>query len=106
VVHDSGDRSVNYCQPWTSLPPKIIRFSSALKGNQETFHQAIIDDILEQLGDDFASVEAGQHQTCETAHGREETRSYHPSSRMGREGLATRPELNWLAIESGGSPSP
>src|SRR5579863_8828443 len=48
----------------------------ALKGNQETLHQAVIDDILEQWENDFAGVEASQHQTRETAHGREETRSY------------------------------
>jgi predicted transposase YbfD/YdcC len=48
----------------------------ALKGNQETLHQAVIDEILEQWEKDFAGVEAGQHQTRETAHGRQETRSY------------------------------
>ena len=48
----------------------------ALKGNQETLHQAVIDHIHEQWGDDFASVEARQHQTKETAHGRQETRTY------------------------------
>jgi predicted transposase YbfD/YdcC len=48
----------------------------ALKGNQETLHQAVIDHIREQWEDDFASVKARQHQTKETAHGREETRSY------------------------------
>jgi predicted transposase YbfD/YdcC len=48
----------------------------ALKGNQETLHRAVIDHIHEQWEDDFASVEACQHQTKETAHGREETRSY------------------------------
>jgi predicted transposase YbfD/YdcC len=48
----------------------------ALKGNQETLHQAVIDHILEQWEDDFASVKARQHQTKATAHGREETRTY------------------------------
>jgi predicted transposase YbfD/YdcC len=48
----------------------------ALKGNQETLHQAVIDHIVEQWEDDFAKVKARQHQTKETAHGREETRSY------------------------------
>jgi predicted transposase YbfD/YdcC len=48
----------------------------ALKGNQETLHQAVIDHIHEQWEDDFAGVDARRHQTEETAHGREETRSY------------------------------
>ena len=48
----------------------------ALKGNQETLHQAVIDHICEQWEDDFARVGARQHQTKQTAHGREETRTY------------------------------
>ena len=48
----------------------------ALKGNQETLHQAVIDHILEQWEDYFARVKARRHQTRETGHGREETRSY------------------------------
>ena len=48
----------------------------ALKGNQETLHQTVIDHIHEQWEDDFASVKARQHQTRETAHGREEMRTY------------------------------
>jgi predicted transposase YbfD/YdcC len=47
----------------------------ALKGNQETLHQAVIDHINEQWEDDFARVKARRHQTKETGHGREETRS-------------------------------
>jgi predicted transposase YbfD/YdcC len=48
----------------------------ALKGNQETLHQAVIDHIDEQWEDDFARVNARRHRTKETGHGREETRSY------------------------------
>src|SRR5918997_113836 len=48
----------------------------ALKGNQETLHQAVIDHIHEQWEDDFARVKARRHQTRETGHGREETRTY------------------------------
>jgi predicted transposase YbfD/YdcC len=48
----------------------------ALKGNQETLHQAVIDRINEPWEDDFAHVKARRHQTKETGHGREETRSY------------------------------
>jgi predicted transposase YbfD/YdcC len=48
----------------------------ALKGNHETLHRAVIDHINEQWEDDFARVKARRHQTKETGHGREETRSY------------------------------
>ena len=48
----------------------------ALKGNQETLHQAVIDYIDEQAKNDFADVKARRHLTHETGHGREETRSY------------------------------
>jgi predicted transposase YbfD/YdcC len=48
----------------------------ALKGNQETLHQAVIAYIDEQGENDFADVKARRHQTRETGHGREETRSY------------------------------
>ena len=65
----------------------------ALKGNQETLHQAVIDEILEQWENDFAGVEAGQHQTQETAHGRQETRSYIQ--------MAVPPDLPGLALWKG-----
>jgi predicted transposase YbfD/YdcC len=48
----------------------------ALKGNQETLHQAVIDYIDEQSKNDFADVDARRHVTTETGHGREETRGY------------------------------
>ena len=48
----------------------------ALKGNQETLHQQVIDYIDEQIENDFAQVKARQHQTRERGHGREETRTY------------------------------
>jgi predicted transposase YbfD/YdcC len=48
----------------------------ALKGNQESLHRAVIDHILEQWEDDFAGVKARRHQSRETGHGREETRTY------------------------------
>jgi predicted transposase YbfD/YdcC len=48
----------------------------ALKGNQETLYEAVMEYIHEQWEDDFAKVNARQHQTRETAHGREETRTY------------------------------
>jgi predicted transposase YbfD/YdcC len=46
----------------------------ALKGNQETLHQAVIGYIDEQLEGDLA--EAQEHVTTEKGHGREETRTY------------------------------
>ncbi|MBV8315351.1 MAG: ISAs1 family transposase [Singulisphaera sp.] len=48
----------------------------ALKGNQETLHQAVIAYIEEQSQNDFAGVKARRYQTQEAGHGREETRSY------------------------------
>jgi predicted transposase YbfD/YdcC len=48
----------------------------ALKGNQETLHQAVIDSIEEQSRNNFADVKARRYRTQETGHGREETRSY------------------------------
>ncbi len=48
----------------------------ALKGNQETLHQAVIDYIDQQSEDDFAQVKTRRLLTTETAHGREEARSY------------------------------
>jgi len=46
----------------------------ALKGNQETLHQAVIDYIDEQLEGDLAN--AREHVTTEKGHGREEMRTY------------------------------
>jgi predicted transposase YbfD/YdcC len=48
----------------------------ALKGNQETLQQAVIDHIDEQSKNDFADVQARRHITKEKGHGREEIRSY------------------------------
>lgn len=46
----------------------------ALKGNQGTLHQAIIDHVDEQLEGDLAA--AREHVTNEKGHGRVETRTY------------------------------
>src|SRR5438046_1397087 len=48
----------------------------ALKGNQETLHQAVIDYVDQHLDDDFAHVAARRHCSTEKGHGREESRSY------------------------------
>jgi predicted transposase YbfD/YdcC len=49
----------------------------ALKGNQETIHDGVIGYLDEQAGNDFADVTVRRHLTVETAHGREEARSYY-----------------------------
>jgi predicted transposase YbfD/YdcC len=46
----------------------------ALKGNQETLHQEVIDDIDKPCENDFAAVKARRHLTQETEPGREEIR--------------------------------
>jgi predicted transposase YbfD/YdcC len=48
----------------------------ALKGNQESLHQAVIGYLDEQSENDFANVTVRRYVTEETGHGREETRSY------------------------------
>jgi predicted transposase YbfD/YdcC len=48
----------------------------ALKGNQDTLHQAVIDHISEQSENNFATVDAHWHHTEEKGHGREEKRTY------------------------------
>jgi predicted transposase YbfD/YdcC len=48
----------------------------ALKGNQETLQQAVINHIDEQSKNDFADAQARRHMTKETGHGRKEIRSY------------------------------
>src|SRR5271157_3113759 len=51
-------------------------FVLALKGNQETLHQEVIDHIAKEAENDFADCKARRHLTEETGHGREEIRSY------------------------------
>jgi len=46
----------------------------ALKGNQETLHDAVIDSIDHHAKNDFTDVEVRRHTTTETAHGRDTTR--------------------------------
>lgn len=48
----------------------------ALKGNQETLHDAVIDYIDRQSESDFADEKIRRHVTTETGHGRHEIRSY------------------------------
>ena len=46
----------------------------ALKGNQETLHDAVIAYVNEQMQTDFANIGARRHLTKEKGHGREEIR--------------------------------
>lgn len=48
----------------------------ALKGNQETLHQAVIDYISEQVDSNFSKVKSRLHVVEEKGHGREDTRTY------------------------------
>jgi predicted transposase YbfD/YdcC len=48
----------------------------ALKGNQGTLHQAVVDHVLKRWDDDFAGDVSGRRQTDETGHGRRESRTY------------------------------
>ena len=48
----------------------------ALKGNQETLHNAVIEHINKNMENDFADIKVRRHTTTEKGHGREETRSY------------------------------
>jgi predicted transposase YbfD/YdcC len=49
----------------------------AVKGNRPTLHAGIADFFLEHMGDDFARVKIGRHETIEKGHGRAEHRTYH-----------------------------
>ena len=48
----------------------------ALKGNQETLHDAVIEYVNQQLDTDFAHCGTRRYVTKETGHGREEIRHY------------------------------
>lgn len=48
----------------------------AVKGNQTTLHQGIVEHFLEHLNDDFARVGVSRHETKERGHGRQEHRTY------------------------------
>jgi predicted transposase YbfD/YdcC len=48
----------------------------AVKGNQPTLHDAIVDFFIEHLDDDFANVKVSRYETREKTHGRDTTREY------------------------------
>jgi predicted transposase YbfD/YdcC len=66
------------CQ--TEIAKQIVAkgadFCLAVKDNQPTLHQGIIDYFANHVKDDFAGVRMRYHTTDEKGHGREETRHY------------------------------
>jgi predicted transposase YbfD/YdcC len=64
----------------TAIAEKIIDgkgdYILALKGNQGTLHDAVIDHINEQTKTDFQGIGARRLDTVETKHGRTESRTY------------------------------
>lgn len=48
----------------------------AVKGNQPTLHDGIVEFFLDQMEDDFARVKVSRHETKEHGHGRDEHRTY------------------------------
>jgi predicted transposase YbfD/YdcC len=64
----------------TAIAEQIIEANAdyvlALKGNQGTLHQAVIDYVDEQMEHNFSGISARRHVTKEQGHGREEKRIY------------------------------
>lgn len=67
------------CQ--TEIAQKIVDHKAdyclAVKGNQPSLHQGIVDYFADHLEDDFARIKVRHHQTHEKGHGREEERYYY-----------------------------
>jgi predicted transposase YbfD/YdcC len=83
-------------------------FVLALKGNQGSLHQQVIEHIDEHSETNFANVGARQYQTEETGHGRQETRAYVqmpvPETLRGREqwkGLKTIGVVTSICVRNG-----
>ena len=49
----------------------------AVKGNQPTLHEGIVDHFLDQMDDDLARTVVSRHETTESGHGRREHRTYY-----------------------------
>ena len=64
----------------TAIATKIVDgggdYVLALKGNQESMHQATMEYITTQSETDFQDIGARRYVTMETGHGRTETRTY------------------------------
>ena len=67
------------CQ--TEIAEKILEkkadYVMAVKGNQPTLHEGIVEFFLDQMEDDFARVKVSRHETREEGHGRVEHRTYY-----------------------------
>jgi predicted transposase YbfD/YdcC len=67
------------CQ--TEIAGKIIEAKAdyvlAVKANQPTLHEGIVEFFLDQMEDDFARVKVSRHETKEHGHGRDEHRTYY-----------------------------
>ena len=67
------------CQ--TEIAGKIIEAKAdyvlAVKANQPTLHDGIVEFFLDQMEDDFARVKVSRHETIEHGHGRDEHRTYY-----------------------------
>lgn len=66
------------CQ--TEIAKQIVAkdadYCLAVKGNQPTLHQGLMDFFEDHLADDFARTKVRRHQTVEEGHGRKEDRTY------------------------------
>ena len=67
------------CQ--TEIAAEIVHagadYCLAVKGNQQTLHEGIMDHFEEHIMNDFEGTKVRQHHTKEKGHGREEHRSYY-----------------------------
>jgi predicted transposase YbfD/YdcC len=67
------------CQ--TEIAEKVLErkadYVLAVKGNQPTLHEGIVDFFLDQMEDDFARVKVSRHETRGKGHGRIEHRTYY-----------------------------
>ena len=67
------------CQ--TEIAKQIVEagavYCLAVKGNQPTLHQGIIDFFLDHMEDDFARTKVRRYVTQEKGHGRQERREYY-----------------------------
>ena len=67
------------CQ--TDIAEQIVEggadYILAVKGNQKTLHEGIVEFFCDHLEDNFVRVRASRHETFERGHGREEHRTYY-----------------------------
>ena len=67
------------CQ--TEIAEKVLErkadYVLAVKGNQPTLHEGVVDFFHDQMEDDFARVKVSRHETKEKGHGRTEHRTYY-----------------------------